>query len=1289
MTDMKRRRHSPERATCVAAALPAVPAPRVTAAAAGARTVSVAAAAPFSRAVTVTCDAAGRTAAQAETALSGQVAVSSLAVAAGTSCARTGPGAYTCTIPRNGTLAVTATATGAHQGLSLGWSAAGGAAVATPTQTAVTPLQPSGFTRTAAATLSCTADGTVTVTATAAGAAEGAAISIDCPSEIRIADLADRTETGTGTVTVAEPFTVAPAAAACTATGTTGTPTVADGTGPADRTVSVRLAAGTASAVTVTCAYAGLPDGAATATLTARAAPEITGVRVAAASGGDCAASGDAAPAGVDEVVDCDIARDTALEVTVTADANTNGPALAWAATGAVTVTRSAQTQRAAPIIAPGGSLSGWRRTGTAVVRCARVGADVGNAELTVGAPGAGSHLTRLVIDCLGRVRITGLAAAAAPGTGTVTVARAFAVDPTDAACTATAAVGTPAVADGTGPGERTLSLAVAAGTTVEATVTCARTGYADAGSTVSLAAHAPGTCEDFIGVLAAGTTARTGTIAADAGCVSAQRRPASSRTYYARRHTFTLAAPASVTIDLGSASTNASTLDTYLLLLAGHDSTGTVIDSDDDGGNAPRASRITADLAAGDYTIEATTYRSNKTGDYTLTVDTAANTQGCTTRLGTLAAGQYIHNGNITADENCASQQRTTSTTRRHYANWYTLTLDAPAWVDIDLEKPAASSLDPYLILTRGTPTDGTVLHQDDNTGTGLSSQLSSIHLPPGNYTIEATSHNPADTGTHKLTLTIPIHGLPQQINTTIDQQTTIGFTYWPTNARTSIAMNSVSARESLRMAYLPAAGAGTLSLEMPIIDTHRLGLSYSSGTESTGSRTRSAARSDSSDVTARRFDVGVRGTCDPGEIVSPYNGLRCVLFGGAADDVVLPSGHGDKFQVTKGTLIGVDQAAREALIEYASREGPCPAVAVTETYLAAVLLSIPFKEIRTGSRTSPARSPMSLPRTDRASSARPYLVRLYSFDSLTKDPKRAFWHPSAGLWKIDDTFGVEGTFKLNHADRAHVITAAKHAAKHILPKLCDDAVVRDSDVDQAFSRWFGCHHPPMGVIHECRLEVLPRLYVAATGSRPEGLWVTTAHNEGDYSLTGGVSSHRCRWGVSGASFGCWFYDTDDTANRQGYIDGFDPEGDNGDNFVDGSPWPVRRSPLAAPFLSFNHGERLGEQRFVVFPHSLLSGDNPAVGDTLIKAAPTTGSARTWNPTSDDPLVDADDPDGDEDPDHSWEVNTYGQQALWVLVCPPEFWELGGNLCEWVSTNAGDSDPLGSFATRIRALGY
>ncbi|WP_428118656.1 hypothetical protein [Candidatus Poriferisodalis sp.] len=85
--------------------------------------------------------------------------------------------------------------------------------------------------------------------------------------------------------------------------------------------------------------------------------------------------------------------------------------------------------------------------------------------------------------------------------------------------------------------------------------------------------------CDDPLGSLAEGVTARSGTITADASCTSAQRRvPIARRVYYARRHTFTLDAPATVTVDMGSTSSIASRLDTDLLLLGGHNAgAGTV----------------------------------------------------------------------------------------------------------------------------------------------------------------------------------------------------------------------------------------------------------------------------------------------------------------------------------------------------------------------------------------------------------------------------------------------------------------------------------------------------------------------------------------------------------------------------------------------------------------------------------------------------------------------------------------------------------------------------------------
>ena len=62
---------------------------------------------------------------------------------------------------------------------------------------------------------------------------------------------------------------------------------------------------------------------------------------------------------------------------------------------------------------------------------------------------------------------------------------------------------------------------------------------------------------------------------------------------------------------------------DTYLYLLKEHGRSGTVLYEEDDivfGVNTD--SRLSENLEAGDYTIEATTYSSQTSGDFTLTVD-------------------------------------------------------------------------------------------------------------------------------------------------------------------------------------------------------------------------------------------------------------------------------------------------------------------------------------------------------------------------------------------------------------------------------------------------------------------------------------------------------------------------------------------------------------------------------------------------------------------------------------------------------------------------------------------
>ncbi len=106
-----------------------------------------------------------------------------------------------------------------------------------------------------------------------------------------------------------------------------------------------------------------------------------------------------------------------------------------------------------------------------------------------------------------------------------------------------------------------------------------------------------------------------SGSWSASDDCVAAHRGNAGTP-YYVWYYTFTLAAGSRVTIDLSSS------VDTYLFLLTGHGSGGAVRARNDDADSSTRDSRLVIDLPAGDYTIEATTFRARTEGSFTLTVD-------------------------------------------------------------------------------------------------------------------------------------------------------------------------------------------------------------------------------------------------------------------------------------------------------------------------------------------------------------------------------------------------------------------------------------------------------------------------------------------------------------------------------------------------------------------------------------------------------------------------------------------------------------------------------------------
>ena len=103
-----------------------------------------------------------------------------------------------------------------------------------------------------------------------------------------------------------------------------------------------------------------------------------------------------------------------------------------------------------------------------------------------------------------------------------------------------------------------------------------------------------------------------TGTWNAD--CQSTKTPPtAKEGTRYARYYAFTLDSPSRITVTVSSTDVR----DTYLYLLRGSGNAGEIVNRGD--------SEIVEQLAAGTYTIEATTYNLETAGDFTLTLDIAA----------------------------------------------------------------------------------------------------------------------------------------------------------------------------------------------------------------------------------------------------------------------------------------------------------------------------------------------------------------------------------------------------------------------------------------------------------------------------------------------------------------------------------------------------------------------------------------------------------------------------------------------------------------------------------------
>ncbi len=259
-------------------------------------------------------------------------------------------------------------------------------------------------------------------------------------------------------------------------------------------------------------------------------------------------------------------------------------------------------------------------------------------------------------------VSISGFDDASAPAgdADSAVVSEDFEVTPADAICTATPA-GTK-IAPVTG-GTRTVTLEVDKGKTVAVKLTCVKGGQLHR-ETAKFTATRLGGCTTQLGAFGSGGVKVQGTLSAQGDCTSAHRRADTGGDHHARRHVLKLEKAGWVTVTLKSASSNRWLVDMYLLILDGDtaDGSGTVVASNDDQchhsdyacrgryGGSHRDSRIVRKLlAAGTYTIEATTYHAESDGDYVLRVNveyppTADQPERLKTEVGTAATASWSY---------------------------------------------------------------------------------------------------------------------------------------------------------------------------------------------------------------------------------------------------------------------------------------------------------------------------------------------------------------------------------------------------------------------------------------------------------------------------------------------------------------------------------------------------------------------------------------------------------------------------------------------------------------------
>lgn len=250
----------------------------------------------------------------------------------------------------------------------------------------------------------------------------------------------------------------------------------------------------------------------------------------------------------------------------------------------------------------------------------------------------------------------------------------------------------------------------------------------------------------------------------------------------------------------------------------------------------------------------------------------TATRVGGCTGKLGSFGSAGVTVRGTLGAKGDCTSAFLGAITGGTHWARRHVLVLAHPGWVTITLRSAPTntSRLDTYLLILKGDRADGTgtyVAHNDDQ-GSGhatsqTDSRIARRFLPAGTYTIEATTyrwherHGQRAAGNYILHITTDHTPVPrsQPTRLRVRNGTTVTST-WAYQPPTAAVSAGSSFPDGITASLSAAGGTAKLTAKPSKVGQYAVAVTYANGPET-------VTKSTTIDSYCPTGQIGVLGDC------------------------------------------------------------------------------------------------------------------------------------------------------------------------------------------------------------------------------------------------------------------------------------------------------------------------------------------------------------------------------------------------------------------------------------------